>query len=312
MTEEHPRTVAAARRDADDRRERIFRINGVDLCVETFGNSADPPILLVGNSMLTWQDDLCERLVTGPRFVVRYDLRDTGRSTTVDPDTPRYTLRDLVADAAGVLDAVGLPRAHVVGFGAGGWIAQLMGLDHPDRVASLTLIATRPTAPGPNDPDLPEHSPRLMSHLMDTPEPDWSDRAAVVDYLVETGRHFAGSDRFDETEVRENVGRIFNRTVDAAPERADPRKIHRANQIASVFAALDSGGRWRERLGEITAPTLVVHGDEDPFFPIGNAEALANEIPGAELLTLSKTGQELPRRVWDVFVAAVLQHTSAS
>ncbi|MDQ4039150.1 MAG: alpha/beta fold hydrolase [Actinomycetota bacterium] len=311
MTEEHPRTGATARCDPD-RRERIFRANGVDLCVETFGNPADPPILLVGNSMLTWQDDLCERLAAGPRFVVRYDLRDTGRSTTVDPDAPRYTLRDLVADAAGLLDALDLPRAHVVGFGAGGWIAQLLALDQRDCVASLTLVATRPTAPGPNDPDLPEHAPRLMSHLMNTPEPDWSDRAAVIDYLVETRRHFAGSDPFDEAEVRENVGRIFDRTVDAAPEGADPRKIHRANQFASVFAALDSGDRWRERLGEITAPTLVVHGDEDSFFPIGNAEALANEIPSAELLTLPKTGQELPRRVWDVFVVAVLRHTSAN
>ena len=229
----------------------------------------------------------------------------------MDPDAPQYTLRDLVADAAGLLDALDVARAHVVGFGVGGWIAQLMGLDRRDRVASLTLIATRPTAPGPSDPDLPEHSPELMSHLMSAPEPDWSDRAVIVDYMVESGRHFAGSHTFDEAAVREHVGRIFDRTVDAAPEEADPRKIHRANQIASTFAALDTGDRWRERLGRITAPTLVIHGDEDPFFPIGNAEALANEIPGSELLTLPKTGQELPHRVWNVFVAAVLRHTSA-
>jgi pimeloyl-ACP methyl ester carboxylesterase len=112
--------------------------------------------------------------------------------------------------------------------------------------------------------------------------------------------------------VREHVGRIFDRTVNAAPDQADPRKIHRANQIASTFAALDTGDRWRERLGTITAPTLVIHGDENPFFPIGNAKALASEIPGSELLTLPQTGQELPRRIWDVFVTADLRHTSAS
>jgi pimeloyl-ACP methyl ester carboxylesterase len=292
--------------------ERIVHTNGVDLCVETFGAPTAPPVLLVGNSMLTWEDDLCERLAAGPRWVVRYDLRDTGHSTTGDPDAPQYTLRDLVADAAGLLDALDMPRAHVVGFGVGGWIAQLLGLDCADRVATLTLVATRPTAPGPSDPDLPEHSPELMSHLMTAPEPDWSDRAAVVDYLVEYGRHVAGSHPFDGPAVREHVGRIFDRTVNAAPDQADPRKIHRANQIASTFAALDTGDRWRERLGTITAPTLVIHGDEDPLFPIGNAKALASEIPGSELLTLPQTGQELPRRIWDVFVTAVLRHTSAS
>lgn len=230
---------------------------------------------------------LCERLAAGPGFVVRYDLRDTGRSTMLDPDAPRYTLRDLVADAAGVLDALGLPQAHV-GFGAGGWIAQLMGLDHRDRVASLTLVATRPTAPGPNDPDLPEHAPRLMSHLMSTPEPDWSDRAAVLDYLVETGCHFAGSDRFDEVEVRENVGRL--------PACSPPWTPATAGASAS---ARSPPRRWSSTETRTRSS-------------IGNAEALANEIPGAELLTLPKTGQELPRRVWDVFVAAVLRHTSAN
>jgi pimeloyl-ACP methyl ester carboxylesterase len=96
----HP-DVQASKRSS----ERIVHVNGVDLCVETFGEPAYPPILLVGNSMLTWEDELCGRLAAGPRFVVRYDLRDTGRSTTVDPDDPQYTLRDLVADAAGLLDA---------------------------------------------------------------------------------------------------------------------------------------------------------------------------------------------------------------
>ena len=230
----------------------------------------------------------------------------------VDPEAPQYTLRGLVADAAGLLDALDLRRAHVVGFGVGGWIAQLLALDHRDRVASLTLVATRPNAPGPTDPDLPEHSPELMAHLMSAPEPDWSDRTAVIDAMVEGRRHFAGSHGVDEAVVRDHVGRIYDRTVSAAPPEADPRKIHRANQIASTFAALDSGDRWRERLGEITGPTLVVHGEQDPFFPIGNAEALANEIPESELLVLPETGQELPRRVWDGFVAAVLRHTSSS
>jgi len=130
--------------------------------------------------------------------------------------------------------------------------------------------------------------------------------------MASTGRHFAGSGAYDEAEVRAQVGRIFDRTVDAAPSGADLGKRHRANQMATQFAALDSGERWRDRLGTITAPTLVIHGEDDPFFPVGNGEALANEIPDATLLRLPGIGQELPRRVWDAVVPAVLRHTASS
>jgi pimeloyl-ACP methyl ester carboxylesterase len=149
-----------------------------------------------------------------------------------------------------------------------------------------------------------------MAHFMGIPEPDWSDRAAVIDYMVESGRQMAGSRPFDEAAVRGAVGRVFDRTVDAAPSAANQRSIHRSNQVASTFAVMDHGDRWRERLGEISAPTLVIHGAEDPFFPHGNALALADEIPGARLLTLERTGYELPRAVWDVVVPAILRHTS--
>ncbi|TDC40815.1 alpha/beta hydrolase [Actinomadura sp. KC345] len=285
--------------------EKLTKANGVELCAETFGDPAEAPILLVGNTMLTWHDDLCTRLATLRRHVIRYDLRDTGRSTTADPEAPEYTLRDLAADAAGVLDAFGLPAAHIAGFGVGGWIAQLLALDHPARVTTLTLIATRPTAPGPSDPDLPEHAPELMAHMMNPPEVDWTDRASVVAVMLESGRHLAGP-AFDEAAARERIERIHDRT----PAAADPGKAHRANQMATVFAALDSGPRWRERLGAVTAPTLVIHGEDDPFFPLGNGQALADEIPGAELITLPATGNELPRRTWDTVVPAILRHSS--
>ncbi|MFI6517889.1 alpha/beta fold hydrolase [Spirillospora sp. NPDC050679] len=285
--------------------ETFIKTNGVELCVETFGDRADTPILLVGNTMLTWHDDLCTRLAALRRFVVRYDLRDTGRSTYADPEAPDYTLRDLVADAAGVLDALGLPSAHLAGFGVGGWIAQLLALDHPARVASLTLIGTRPTAPGPNDPDLPEHAPEMMAHFMNRPAVDWTDRASVVASMLANARLMTGP-AFDETEARENIERIYDRT----PAASDPGKAHRANQMATAFAALDSGARWRERLGDITAPTLVIHGEHDPFFPPGNARALAAEIPAAELIILPDTGNGLPRRTWDEVVPALLRHTS--
>jgi pimeloyl-ACP methyl ester carboxylesterase len=285
--------------------EKLIEVNTVELCTETFGDPADAPVLLIGNTMLTWPDDLCARIAAERRFVVRYDLRGTGRSTPADPEAPDYTLRDLVADAAGVLDAHGLPSAHVVGFGVGGWIAQLLALDHPARVTTLTLIATRPTSPGRNDADLPEHAPELMAHFMKRSEVDWTDRASVVANALASARHLSGPS-FDEAEARANIERIYDRT----PVTSDPGKAHRANQQATAFAALDSKPRWRKRLRDITAPTLVIHGENDPFFPLGNGEALAAEIPGAELLTLPGTGNELPRRTWDTVVPALLRHTS--
>ncbi|MGH3241357.1 MAG: alpha/beta fold hydrolase [Spirillospora sp.] len=285
--------------------EKLIKANGVELCAETFGDPGDAPVLLIGNTMLTWPDDLCGRLAASRRFVVRYDLRGTGRSAPADPEAPGHTLRDLVADAAGVLDAHGLPSAHVVGFGVGGWIAQLLALDHPASVTTLTLIATRPTAPGPNDDDLPEHAPELMAHFMNLPEVDWTDRGAVLAFMTGNARHLSGPS-FDGAESRGNIERIYDRTS-AAP---DPGKAHRADQMAVAFAALDSGPRWRERLEDVSAPTLVIHGEDDPFFPLGNGEALAAEIPGAELLTVPGMGNEIPRRAWDTVVPAVLRHTS--
>ncbi|WP_231330620.1 alpha/beta fold hydrolase [Actinomadura graeca] len=290
-----------------------MKADGVELCAETFGDPADPPLLLIGNTMLTWPGGLCARLSALRRFVVRYDLRGTGRSTGAGEGAPRHTLRDLVADAAALLDALGLPRAHVAGFGVGGWIAQLLALDHPGRVTTLTLVAARPTAPGPADPDLPEHAPEVMAHFMAPPPVDWSDRASVVAFMVENARHLAGP-AFDEAEARERAERIAGRTVlpDPASPDGDPGAAHRADQMAAGFAELDSGDRWRERLGGITAPTLVVHGEDDPFFPLGNGRALAAEIPGARLVTVPGMGHGLPRAAWDVIVPAILQHTSGA
>ena len=283
--------------------ERIIRANGVDLCLQTFGDSADPPILLImggGSSMDWWEDGFCERLMAGSRFVLRYDHRDTGRSGGYEPGAAPYSLRDLAGDAVGLLDAMGLESAHLVGMSMGGWIGQLVALDHPDRVASLTLISTSPTA-GPSDPDLPEMSQDLQAFFAEeASEPDWSDRDAVIDSIVEGERRFAGSRPFDETALRAIAARAFDRTTDFASSIAN-------------HATIDAGDRWRERLGEVSAPTLVMHGTEDPMYPYANAVALAKEIPGAQLLALERVGHEVPHRaLWEVVVGAILRHTASA
>src|SRR3954452_20528666 len=135
--------------------ERIVEANGVSLCAESFGDPADPPIVLVmgmGSSMLWWPETFCELLADGGRFVIRYDHRDTGRSVTYELGRPGYSGADLVADIAGVLDAYELPAAHLVGVSAGGALAQFLALEQPKRVSSLVLISTSRAVPG--QPDL--------------------------------------------------------------------------------------------------------------------------------------------------------------
>jgi pimeloyl-ACP methyl ester carboxylesterase len=280
--------------------EKLLHVNGVDLCVETVGDRADSAILLIHGSTASmdwWEDEFCERLAEGSRFVIRYDHRDTGRSVSYEPGAPPYTFDDLVEDAVGVLDAFDLPRAHVVGISMGGAIAQLVALDHPARVASLSLISTSPAAPGPDDPDLPAMSEETVARFA-VDEPDWTDRAAVIDYMVHLARVSAARSRpFDEAAFRDLAGRVFDRTTN----------IESSMRNHNV---MEGGSRWRERLGELGAPTLVMHGTEDPVLPYGNALALAREIPGARLLPLEKTGHELPRASWVVVVPAILEHTS--
>lgn len=277
-------------------------VGTVELAVETRGDRADPPLLLIGTTAATWPEAFVDRLAG--RFVVRYDLRDAGRSTTVDPDRPGYTLRDLVADAVGVLDGLGIASAHVAGLATGGWIAQLLALDHPARVASLTLVGTRPTAPGRADGDLPEHAPSIMSFFRSAPPVDWTDRASTLDHAVAVTRALSASPGFDEAEARAHAERVLDR---AGPHPASTRN----SLIGTVFAALDCTPRWRERLPGISTPTLVVHGANDPFFPVGNAEALAREIPGARLLVLDGVGAELPARAHAAVAEAMLEHTGS-
>jgi len=280
--------------------DEIVHANGVDLCIDAFGDPTHPAILLImgsSGSMDWWEKDFCERLAAGSRFVIRYDQRDTGRSVSYPPGVPPYTFRDLAADAIGLLDSLGINRAHLVGISMGGAIAQLVALDQPDRVASLTLISTSPAGPG--EPDLPGMSEDTLAQF-ETSEPDWSDRAAVIDYMLHLARASASDSRpFEEAAFRDLAGRVFDRTANIASSMTNHN-------------VMDSGDRWRERLGEIQVPTLVVHGTEDPVLLYAHGVALASEIRGAELLTLDGTGHELPRAVWGVVVPAILTHTSGA
>jgi pimeloyl-ACP methyl ester carboxylesterase len=259
--------------------------NGVTLGVEHFGDASATLVLLVGGTtMLSWPDALCDALARGGRHVVRYDLRDAGASTTVDPEAPRYTLRDLAADAAALARALDDRPGHLAGIGVGGMVAQVAALDHPDAFSALTLAGTRPVAPGRPDKDLPDHDTATMKALFSRPMPDWSDRPAVAQFAA-AGAQILGD---DPAAARATAERIWDRTPGTEPA------VQLANQLGVVFSKLDCKPRWRERLPELAIPALVVHGRRDPFFPVGNGEALAREIPGARLLVLEHAATVIP------------------
>jgi len=211
-----------------------------------------------------------------------------------EPGHPEYTGADLVADAAGVLDAYGIPAAHVVGVSAGGAFAQLLALDFANRVLSLVLISTSPALPG--ERGLPPPTDEF-ARFVTTAEVDWSDAESVIDHLVDYSRVLAGGRRpFDETAARE----LARRDVERARNFAAARN----------HDAIPDEGRSREPLSAITAPTLVIHGAADPMFPLEHGEALADEIPEARLLTLEEAGHGVDRADWETIVRAILEHTA--
>jgi pimeloyl-ACP methyl ester carboxylesterase len=227
---------------------------------------------------------------------VRYDHRDTGRSTGYPPGEPGYTGRDLADDALAVLDALGVSRAHLVGLSMGGALAQVVALDEPDRVRTLTLIATSPVGPLPDGLDLPPMTEELgAAYAAAGPAPDPADRQAAVEHLVDGFRPLAGSGPFDEADLRATARRVVERS-------------HRLASAANHHAARP-GREVTRALTDLAVPTLVVHGAEDPLFPLPHGEALARLVPGARLLVLDRTGHELPRSAWDTFVPALLAHT---
>jgi pimeloyl-ACP methyl ester carboxylesterase len=273
-------------------------INGAELRVDTFGEPAHPAVLLImgaAGSMDRWEEPFCERLAAAGRYVIRYDHRDTGGSTTDPPGKPGYTGDELFADALGILDHLGVERAHLVGLSMGGAIAQVIAIEHPERVASLTLMSTSP-ASGVGE-NLPPMSDGLRAAFGAAPaEPDWSDREAAIAFLLEGERPYAGSRGIDEEATRALLGRVYDRSA-SLPS-------------ASNHWILEGSDTAAGRLPDISAPTLVIHGTDDPLFPLPHGEALAREIPGAELLVIDGLGHEFPPWAEDEVLPALIAQTA--
>ncbi|MCC5989494.1 MAG: alpha/beta hydrolase [Pararhodobacter sp.] len=261
---------------------RVVEHQGIRLATEAFGDPNNPPVLLIMGataSMLGWPDAFCTALAEHGLHVIRFDHRDTGESTTVPPGEAKYAVEDLADDAFAILDAYGMDKANLVGMSLGGYIAQMLAVTKPERVASLTLIASEPL--GWDGKALPHISQEFLDHFGALSSLDWSDRAAVADFLIESERLCAGTVvPFDEGRARARVERVMSRS----------------DSLPSMFnhGALTTREDWTGRFREIGCPTMVIHGAVDPILPVENGRAIADGIPGASLAILARTGHEFP------------------
>ncbi|MDX6360834.1 MAG: hypothetical protein QOH37_3888 [Nocardioidaceae bacterium] len=282
--------------------QRLVDAGDVELYVETFGERERPTLLLVSGAAASsdwWDAELCLRLAAGGRHVVRYDHRDTGQSTTGTPGDPPYDGAQLGRDCTALIEALDVGPVHLAGLSMGGGIAQQIALQRPDLVSSLTLISTT-AAGGVDTRALPGPTPALRASFDDPPpEPDWADAESYADWVVAGQRPYTGTLPFDEPRTRAVAARVHARSHDPAA----------AGNHWLVVGGEDDGELLDVR--RIATPTLVVHGDHDPLFPLPHGQALAAAIPGARLLVLPGTGHEVPPpATWDVLVPALLRHTA--
>ena len=268
--------------------------NGIEIEYEGFGEPEAAPLLLVmglGAQMLSWDEDFCARLAARGFYVIRYDNRDSGLSTKMDAageadilgalggnPNPAYSLADLADDAVGLLDGLGIRAAHIVGASMGGFIAQLVAINHPDRVLSLTSIMS---GPGGRDAVPPE--PEGAAVLMKVPPPTREERIEHGLWIRKV-LHGPG-DPFDEAAETRRVERAYDRSY---------YPIGTGRQLVAILASESRVAR----LGGLKVPTLVIHGIADVLVPVENGRRVAAAVPGARLIEFDGMGHNLPERVW--------------
>ena len=292
----------AASTPSDRSGEQLAPVGDLELCYETFGDRSDPALLLImglATQMIAWREDFCAELAARGFFVIRFDNRDVGRSTRLDhlpvptlwqlirrdKSAASYTLDDMAADAAGLLDHLEIERAHVVGASMGAMIAQTLAATRPERVSSLVSIMGNTGARTSGQPRL-----RTGRTLMSVPP---ADRDGYVEHMVKTFT-IIGSPGFerDEAELREFAQEAFDRGRSPAAG---------ARQLAAILA---SGDRTKQ-LRQVAAPTLVIHGAADTLVRPSGGRATAKAIRGSQLLEIPGMGHDLPRAAWPRIIDAI-------
>ena len=279
------------------------KANGIEIAYETFGSPDARPLLLVmglGAQMIVWHDDFCAALADRDFHVLRYDNRDAGLSTHLhdapppdvagamagDRTTASYTLDDMADDAAGLLDELGIPSAHVVGASMGGMIAQTLAIRHPGRVRSLTSIMSTPS------PRIGSPTEAAAAALMAAPP---TSREEAIERALASSK-VIGSPGFppDEEWLVEAAGIAYDRAFDPLG-------------VARQLVAIQASGDRTEQLREVRVPTLVVHGEDDPLVQLAGGRATAEAVPDAELIVIPGMGHSMPRQVWPQIVDAVVR-----
>ena len=285
-------------------------VNNIEIEYETIGDETSKPLLLIaglGSQMLAWSDEICESLANRGFYVIRFDNRDVGLSTKLEdaglpnfleintayargeiPEVP-YTLEDMVDDTVGLLDALNIDKIHVCGVSMGGMLAQVLAYRHPSRVLSLTLIMSTT-----GNPDLPQSKPEIMAQFF-APVP--SEREGYIEEMVKRDSLIQGTFSFDEDQSREYRTNEYERSY--YPEG-----------IARQLAAMAVPGNIKPYISAIRAPTLVIHGSEDPFNPVEAGKEIATTIPGAELLILDGMGHSFPREVIPRIINALVANSN--
>ena len=281
----------------------IIPVDDIEICYESFGPADAPPVLLVmglGAQMTLWSTGFVSELLERGFRVIRFDNRDAGLSTRSEGDPPDvmalfvaaaagtsidapYTLSAMASDAIGLLDALDIDRAHVVGASMGGMIAQVIAIEHPQRVASLTSIMSTTGAP-----DVGQADPSAMAALLKPPP---TERGDAIEQNVATARVIGGS-LFDESVSRGTATESYDRAFNPAG-------------FAFQIAAITATGDRTERLRSLDVPALVVHGREDSLVTLSGGEATAAAIPGADLLVLARMGHDMPTRYWPQIADAI-------
>ena len=268
-------------------REQFATVGAVTLCYSTTGDPERPALLLImglGSQLVHWPDAFCRQLADRGYHVVRFDSRDAGRSTHLPG--ARYTLEDMCDDAVGLLDALGIESAHVVGASLGGMVAQLMAIRDPARVRSLASLMSTTGERGKGKTALRVYR-HMLSRRPRTEEEAIERRVRVFLDVGSTG--FAQ----DADEIRRATALAFHRDPDA---RGGRRRQHRAVRTSDDRTA---------RLRQISAPTVVIHGTVDPICHISGGEATAEAIPGARLELIDGMGHDFPPGAWPRIIGAI-------
>ncbi len=289
--------------------ETIVKTPQAEIAFDSFGDPTHPPLLLVaglGGQLIAWEESFCQDLAAKMYWVIRYDNRDVGHSSKFDhiplPDMMAvagmllsgssisfdYSLYDMAADGIGLLDALGIQSAHVLGVSMGGMIAQIMTTCYPQRVRTLTTIMSTT-----NDPALPLPTAEAISVLL---SPAVANEQSYVENSLSASRILAGPGYpIDETKTRLNAARAYH------------RGYYPAGTTRQLLATLACPSR-REALKRVTVPTLVIHGDADPLVPVEAGIDTADHIPNAKLLIIPGMGHGITDKLSPQIVAAVTAH----